>query len=47
LVKTETCETIKGGSGKGEQPNTNLEWGDDDDDDDDKIARTKNNEFHT
>lgn len=43
LVITETCETIKGDSEKGKQPNTNLGWGDDDDD---EIARTKDNEFH-
>jgi len=41
LVITETCEIIKGGSEKGEQPNTDLGWGDND-----EIARTKDNEFH-
>jgi len=35
---------MKGGSEKGEQPNTNLGCGDDGDDDD--IARIKDNEFH-
>jgi hypothetical protein len=46
LVITETSETIKGGSEKEEQPNTNLGWGDDDDEIN-EIARTKDNEFHS
>jgi hypothetical protein len=41
LVITETWETRKGGSEKGEQRNTNLGWGDDD-----ETARIEDNEFH-